>query len=207
MFTGIVTAVGTLESATMRDGDGTFRFATGKLTLDGVQLGDSIACNGACLTVTELHPDGFSADVSRETLDCTTLGGLQAGDPVNFERALALGAGLGGHLVTGHVDGVGVIDSVTPDGESWRVAVTVPPRLAGYIAPKGSITMDGVSLTVNTVAAEQFQVMIVPHTQAETIIRHYGPGRSVNIEIDIIARYVELLLQYTGEPPPPQPAT
>lgn len=201
MFTGIVAAVGALESKSVRDGDGTFRFATGKLSLAGVQLGDSIACNGACLTVTELHPAGFSADVSRETMECTTLGEWQAGDAVNFERALALGAGLGGHLVTGHVDGVGTVDSVTPDGESWRVAVTVPARLAGYIAQKGSITLDGVSLTVNAVAAQQFQVMIVPHTQAETIIRHYQPGKSVNIEIDIIARYVERLLQYTGEQP------
>jgi len=201
MFTGIIAAVGSLQARSLADGDGTFRFATGKLPMERTAPGDSIACNGVCLTVTELHSDGFSADLSRETLDRTTLGSLVTGEPVNLEHALALGEALGGHLVTGHVDGVGTVSSVKADGDSWRLAVQVPDELAGYIAQKGSVTVDGVSLTVNAVDAATFGVMIVPHTQAETVIRHYAPGRRVNIEIDIIARYVERLLQYTDQRP------
>lgn len=196
MFTGIIAAVGQLAEKTVAAGEGTYQFATGKLPLDGVVLGDSIACNGACLTVTALHDDGFSADLSRETLDCTTLGELEPGAPLNFERALALGEALGGHLVTGHVDGVGIVRRIGPDGDSLRVAVEVPPALAPYIARKGSVTMDGVSLTVNAVAAETFEVMIVPHTQAETIIRHYAADSRVNIEVDLIARYLERMMAY-----------
>ncbi len=196
MFTGIVAATGSLISAELHDGEGRCRFATGKLPLANVGLGDSIAVNGACLTVVELHDDGFSADLSRETLERTTLGDLQPGAAVNLENALALGDALGGHLVTGHVDGVATVTVMQPDGDSLRVSVEVPATLGCYIAPKGSVCMDGVSLTVNGVAGNVFDVMIVPHTQAETIIAGYAAGTRVNIEVDIIARYLERLNTY-----------
>jgi riboflavin synthase len=182
----------------MQEGQGTFRFATGKLDMSGVSLGDSIAVNGACLTVIELHADGFSADLSRETMDCTTFGEQAAGAEINLERALALGDSLGGHLVTGHVDGVGVVQSLIADGDSLRLAIEVPVALARYIAQKGSVCVDGTSLTVNRVNDALFEVMIVPHTQVETIVSHYAKGTRVNIEVDMIARYLERIVQYTG---------
>lgn len=200
MFTGIVAATGEVRAVEFGDGDGRFRFATGELPLAGLRIGDSIAVNGACLTATELHGDGFSADVSRETLACTTLGEFRAGDRVNLERALALGEALGGHLVTGHVDGVGTVTAFAPDGESWRLEVELPPGLRRYVAAKGSITLDGVSLTVNTVSATGCGVMLVPHTRAATIVGDYAPGTRVNVEVDLIARYLERLVQYTDAP-------
>ena len=199
MFTGIVAAVGTVADINMQDGEGTFRFATGALSLDGVQIGDSIAVNGCCLTVTELHADGFSADLSRETIDCTTHGDRSAGDRVNFERALAAGDALGGHLVTGHVDRVGTVTDMQPDGDSLRLTIEAPGTLARYIAAKGSVCVDGTSLTVNSVDGDRFAMMIIPHTQNETIIGGYAPGTRVNIEVDIIARYLERFLQYTEQ--------
>ena len=199
MFTGIVSAMGRVAELNLQPDQAVFRFATGELSMDGVRKGDSIAVNGACLTVTELHADGFSADVSRETLDCTTLGERVAGDAINLERALALGDSLGGHLVTGHVDGVGVVESLSNEGDSQRLNVNVPQELARYIARKGSICIDGVSLTVNSVADAQAGLMIVPHTQKQTIIATYQPGTRVNIEIDMIARYLERIVQYTGQ--------
>jgi riboflavin synthase len=197
MFTGIIAAVGAVAAIDMRAGDGTFRFATGRLPLGAAKLGDSIAVNGTCLTVTALHADGFSADLSRETLDCTTLGEQAVGNAVNLEHALALGDALGGHLVTGHVDGVGTVQSVLPDGESVRLAIAAPADLARYIAQKGSVCVDGVSLTVNKVAGAVFELMIVPHTQASTIFGAYAAGTRVNIEVDMIARYLERMMQYT----------
>jgi len=197
MFTGIVAAVGTVADISLQDGEGTYRFATGDLSLDGVQIGDSIAVNGCCLTVTELHADGFSADLSRETIDCTTHGARAAGDRVNLERALAAGDALGGHLVTGHVDGVGTVIGLDPDGDSLRLTIEAPGTLARYIAAKGSVCVDGTSLTVNSVDGDRFAMMIIPHTQNETIIGGYAPGTRVNIEVDIIARYLERFLQYT----------
>ena len=199
MFTGIVAAVGTVADISMQDGEGTFRFATGGLSLDGVQTGDSIAVNGCCLTVTELHADGFSADLSRETIDCTTHGSRETGDRVNFERALTAGDALGGHLVTGHVDGVGTVTALDPDGDSLRLTIEAPGTLARYIAAKGSVCVDGTSLTVNSVDGDSFAMMIIPHTQNETIIGGYAPGTRVNIEVDIIARYLERFLQYTEQ--------
>ena len=196
MFTGIVAAVGEIADINLEDGEGVFRFATGKLPMEGVSLGDSIAVNGCCLTVTRLHSDGFSADLSRETIDCTTLGGRDSGDAVNMEKALALGESLGGHLVTGHIDAVGQVIELRPDGDSLRLSIEVPQRLARYIAAKGSVCVDGARLTVNTVTAKVFELMIVPHTQAETIVGQYQAGTRVNIEVDIIARYLERLSQF-----------
>jgi riboflavin synthase len=196
MFTGIVAAVGEIADINLEDGEGVFRFATGKLPMEGVSLGDSIAVNGCCLTVTRLHSDGFSADLSRETIDCTTLGGRDSGDAVNMEKALALGESLSGHLVTGHIDAVGQVIELRPDGDSLRLSIEVPQRLARYIAAKGSVCVDGASLTVNTVTAKVFELMIVPHTQAETIVGQYQAGTRVNIEVDIIARYLERLSQF-----------
>jgi len=198
MFTGIIAAVGKIAAIEKADGKATFRLATGKLDLSGLKLGDSIAVNGACLTVVAFTGQEFSADLSRETLDCTTLGQLQTGAPVNLERALSLGDSLGGHLVTGHVDGVGTVVSLQPDADSVRLSIEVPEALARYVARKGSICVDGISLTVNAVAGRIFEVMIVPHTQAETVIRTYEPGTHVNIEVDMIARYLERIVQYTG---------
>ena len=197
MFTGIIAAVGRIAAIDMQEGQGTFQFATAKLDMAGVKLGDSIAVNGACLTVIKLHDDGFSADLSRETLDCTTLGELQSGDPINLERALALGDALGGHLVTGHVDGVGLVQDMTNDVDSLRLTIEAPAELARYIAQKGSVCVDGTSLTVNRVDDALFELMIVPHTQVETIVSSYQVGTRVNIEVDMIARYLERIVQYT----------
>lgn len=200
MFTGIVAAVGKVAAVDMREGEGTWRFASGGLSLEGVRIGDSIAVNGCCLTVTELHADGFSADLSRETIDCTTHGERKTGDPVNLERALAAGDALGGHMVTGHVDGVGAVTELRPDGESLRLTIEAPGTLARFIAAKGSICVDGTSLTVNSVDGDSFSIMIIPHTQDSTIINSYQAGTRVNLEVDIIARYLERYLQYTGQP-------
>lgn len=198
MFTGIIAAVGNVVAVEAEPGRAKFQFATGKLDLSGLKLGDSIAVNGACLTAVAFDSHGFSADLSRETLECTTLGQLSEGAPVNLERALGLGDSLGGHLVTGHVDGIGVVRSMRTDADSLRMSIDVPVALARYVARKGSICVDGISLTVNGVSDETFEVTIVPHTQAETIIRTYSEGSRVNIEVDMIARYLERIVQYTG---------
>ncbi|MBK1673493.1 riboflavin synthase [Ectothiorhodospira shaposhnikovii] len=198
MFTGIIQAVGTLSGVEARGGDSRLTLGTGKLDLADVRLGDSIAVNGVCLTAVALPGDGFVADVSRETLARTSLGNLSPGDPVNLEKALTLSTPLGGHLVSGHVDGLGRITAIEPDGRSWRYHVQVPDELARYIAPKGSVCIDGTSLTVNTVDGARFSVNIVPHTQQETIIRTYRVGTGVNIEVDVVARYLERLLLGDG---------
>jgi riboflavin synthase len=198
MFTGIVSANGKISSVDRQDGQARFSIATGELDMVGVQLGDSIAVNGVCLTVIEFAADSFSADLSRETLDLTTLGEARVDASVNLERALALGDSLGGHMVTGHVDGVGTVRSVTPDAGSIRLAIEAPEPLARYIAQKGSVCIDGVSLTVNGVEGAVFDLMIVPHTQVATIIDNYESGTLVNIEVDMIARYLERLMQYTS---------
>jgi riboflavin synthase len=198
MFTGIVSAKGKISAVDRQDGQARFAIATGELDMAGVQLGDSIAVNGVCLTVIEFDAGSFSADLSRETLDLTTLGKIEADTSVNLERALALGDSLGGHMVTGHVDGVGTVRSVTPDAGSVRLAIEAPEPLARYVAQKGSVCIDGVSLTVNGVEGAVFNLMIVPHTQVATIIDGYQPGTRVNIEVDMIARYLERLMQYTS---------
>jgi riboflavin synthase len=195
VFTGIIQQVGGVRAITQRGGDVEMVFATGADFLDGTQPGDSIAVNGCCLTVTRLWPDGFSADVSRESLTVTSLKHWQAGRNINLEKALRAGDSLGGHYVSGHVDGVGTVQMRRDDARSVRIRLVVPRSMGRYIAVKGSITIDGVSLTVNDVgdAADHtwFDVNLVPHTLVVTILNAYAVGTEVNIEVDIIARYFE----------------
>lgn len=193
MFTGIIQDVGVVRAVRARDGDSEFTVAVGRLPLAAVRAGDSIAVNGVCLTVTRVGADEFAADVSRETLAVTTLASLVAGARVNLEAALRAGEPLGGHLVSGHVDGIAEVLSLAPDARSVRVAVRVPAALARYIARKGSVALDGVSLTVNGVDGEVFDVNLVPHTQSVTTLGEWAPGRRVNLEVDQVARYVERL--------------
>ncbi len=194
MFTGIIQAVGAVHSLQPRGGDARLRIRTGKLDLGDVRLGDSIAVNGVCLTAVELPGDGFVADVSRETLSLTSLGGLRPGSPVNLEKALTLATRLGGHLVSGHVDGLGTVIDRREDARSVRFTLEAPPELARYIAHKGSIAVDGTSLTVNGVEGARFHLNIVPHTLKETIMDTYAAGTRVNLEVDLLARYLERLL-------------
>jgi riboflavin synthase len=205
MFTGIIEAVGEVAGLEPRGGDLRLRVRTGKLDLADVALGDSIAVNGVCLTAVELPGDGFAADVSRETLSLTSLGQLRAGSPVNLEKALTLATRLGGHLVSGHVDGLGTVVERRDDARSVRFGMEAPAELARYIAHKGSITVDGTSLTVNAVDGCRFELNIVPHTLQETIMGGYSPGRRVNLEVDLVARYLErLLLGDAAAKPGPQ---
>ena len=170
------------------------RIETGKLDLSQTKIGDSIAVSGVCLTVTALPGGGFWADVSSETLSRTVLGELNIGARVNLEQALTPSSRLGGHLVSGHVDGIGQVKQWFQDGQCWRLSIAAPPELARYIAVKGSICVDGVSLTVNSIHDTDFSLTIVPHTLQETTLAEYNIGRRVNLEVDIIARYLERLL-------------
>ncbi|MFN7272854.1 MAG: riboflavin synthase [Gammaproteobacteria bacterium] len=194
MFTGIVQDMGRIVALEPRAGDVRLRVAVERLPLDAVRSGDSIAVSGVCLTVVEHDAGGFAADVSNETLSLTTLGDLAPGSSVNLEPALRAGDPLGGHLVSGHVDGVGRVVSLAQDARSWRIRFETPPDIARYVARKGSIAIDGVSLTVNEVEGREFGINIIPHTWQVTTIGGYAPGRRVNLEIDPIARYVERLL-------------
>jgi riboflavin synthase len=194
MFTGIIQAIGTIATLESKGQDVRARVQTGKLDLSDVQLGDSIAVNGVCLTAVELPGDGFWADVSGETLSRTTFGGLHTGSQVNLEKALTPTTRLGGHLVSGHVDGIGEIISRSSDGRSERFVVRAPDDLAKYIAEKGSICVDGISLTVNSISGAEFELNIVPHTLDETTMSAFKPGTHVNLEVDVIARYLERLL-------------
>lgn len=194
MFTGIIQAVGTIAAMEPSGGDLRLRVATGKLPLGDVALGDSICTNGVCLTVTDLPGDGYWADVSIETLNFTTLGQMKPGAAVNLEKALTPESRLGGHIVSGHVDGVGEIVSAVEDARSWRVVVRAPDALARYIAHKGSICIDGTSLTVNAVNGAEFDLNIIPQTMAETVFGDYHAGTRVNLEVDVIARYLERLV-------------
>lgn len=194
MFTGIIAAVGSIAAKEMRDGDLRLQIRSGKLDLADVQLGDSIATNGVCLTVVALPGDGFWADVSLETLANSSLASLQVGDSVNLEKALTLATRLGGHLVSGHVDGLAEVLSRHSDARSERFRLKAPAKLAKYIAHKGSVCIDGASLTVNQVDGAEFELNIVPHTVQETIIKHYKPGTQVNLEVDQLARYLERLM-------------
>tara|TARA_R110001599_G_scaffold351822_1_gene584784 strand:+ start:122389 stop:123054 length:666 start_codon:yes stop_codon:yes gene_type:complete len=194
MFTGIIQAVGTVAAMQPTGGDLRLRIQTGQLSLDDVALGDSICTSGVCLTVIELPGDGYWADVSVETLDFTTLGALQQGSRVNLEKALTPASRLGGHIVSGHVDGVGEIVGLQEDARSLRVEVSAPAELAKYIAHKGSVCIDGTSLTVNAVAGNRFELNIIPQTMAETIFGEYRSGSRVNLEVDVIARYLERLV-------------
>lgn len=194
MFTGIIEAVGKIARMEPKGGDMRLRIQTAKLDLADVKLGDSIAVNGVCLTVIELPGDGFWADVSVETLNHTSFQQLKTGSPVNLEKALTPQTRLGGHLVSGHVDGLGEIVSRHEDARSIHFKVKAPDELAKYIAHKGSICVDGISLTVNAVSGAVFDLNIVPHTALETTVNHWQPGVKVNLEVDVIARYLERLL-------------
>ncbi|MGH8263807.1 MAG: riboflavin synthase [Steroidobacterales bacterium] len=196
MFTGIVQSIGRLASVTPRSGD--LEFAVDAAGFDGERLniGDSVAVQGVCLTVTRKTPQGFCADVSRETLNRTTLGKLASGARMNLEPALRAGDALGGHLVSGHVDGVAVVTALEADGRSSRIECEVPAELARYIAPKGSVCLDGVSLTVNEVSGKRFGVNLIPHTLAVTTLGTLAIGAAVNVEVDQLARYLERLAQF-----------
>lgn len=195
MFTGIVQGVGAIRAVEPRGGDVTLWVDTGSLSLADVQIGGSIAVSGACLTAVQLEPHAFAADVSRETLSLTTAGEWKPGTRVNLEKALTAGQALGGHYVTGHVDGVGRVVSRHDDARSVRVEFEVPQELARYVARKGSVCVDGVSLTVNGVSGRRFDVNLVPHTLELTVLGGYQPGTRVNLEVDIIARYLERMLE------------
>jgi len=197
MFTGIITDIGTVRAIEKR-GDTRFEIGCG-YDMSGVDIGASIACNGCCLTVVEKGPDWFAVEASAETLSKTTLGRWATGTRINLERALKVGDELGGHIVSGHVDGVGEIVSVTPEGDSQRFRFRVPESLAKFIAPKGSVAIDGTSLTVNEVEACDFGVNIISHTQAVTTWGHAAAGQACNIEIDMLARYVARLAEF-GRP-------
>lgn len=194
MFTGIIEALGTVADLSWHNGDMQLRIDVGKMDLSDVKLGDSIAVNGVCLTAVELFSQGFLADVSRETLAHTRLAQLKIGESVNLEKALQPISRLGGHLVSGHVDGVGEIIERREDARSIRFTLKAPTELSRYIAHKGSITVDGVSLTVNAVQGDLFELNIVPHTALETTLQFYHTGHAVHLEVDLIARYLERLL-------------
>ena len=194
MFTGIIEAVGKIRSIKPVGGDMRLSIATGDLDMADVQLGDSIAVNGVCLTAIEFDAQSFSADVSNETLSLTSLKLLKTGSAVNLEKALTPTTRLGGHLVSGHVDGLGELLEMTGDARSIQLRIRAPQNLKRYIAVKGSICVDGVSLTVNAVDDDVFTLNIVPHTQQRTVIQYYSVGQAVNLEVDLIARYLERLL-------------
>lgn len=194
MFTGIIEAKGTISSMEPKGGDMRLRIHTGKLNLLDVKLGDSIAVNGVCLTVIELPGDGFWADVSLETLAHTSFNELKAGSTVNLEKALTPSTRMGGHLVSGHVDGLGEIISREEDARSIHFKVKAPDELAKYISHKGSICVNGISLTVNAISGAVFDLNIVPHTVEETTVNQWRSGVKVNLEVDVIARYLERLL-------------
>lgn len=199
MFTGLIQAVGRIAEIESGKQDIRLRIDTGKLPLEEVSVGDSIATSGVCLTVTDLPGDGFWADVSPETLSLTTLGGKGVGDPVNLETSLTLSTPLGGHLVSGHVDGVGHVEQIIEDDRFWGVRITSPANLARYIAMKGSICVDGTSLTVNQVAGNAFDLTIIPQTWEETVFSEYRVGSPVNLEVDVIARYLERMMQVDAD--------
>lgn len=195
MFTGIIQSVGAISESTKTGSDRRLGVNTGKLEMANVNPGDSIAVNGVCLTAIEIESDKFFADVSTETLQRTSLGLLRVGAAVNLEKALTLATPLGGHLVSGHVDGLGTVLSRQDSGRFTVFSIQAPDELAKYIAVKGSICVDGISLTVNAVNGNEFELTIVPHTLKETIMNAYQPGKRVNLEVDIIARYLERLHQ------------
>lgn len=195
MFTGIIEAVGRIDQREPRGGDVRLVVGAASLDLDGLRLGESIAVGGACLTVVTIDGARLGFDVSNETLARTTLGNLGEGAPVNLERALRLADRLGGHLVSGHVDGIGHVTEVREDARSQRWTFEAPADLARYIAAKGSIAIDGVSLTVNEVDGTRFGVNLIPHTLDHTTFARRGPGDAVNLEVDLVARYTERLLE------------
>ncbi len=195
MFTGLIEGVGSLLARELRGGDARLRIGTGTLPFADVALGESISVNGVCLTVVAFDAFSFDADASNETLSLTTLGALDAGRAINLERAMKPSDRLGGHLVSGHVDGVGRVVEVREDARAQRWRFSAPPALLKYVAQKGSICVDGVSLTVNAVDGEGFEVALIPHTVSHTAFSQTRVGDAVNLEVDLVARYVERLLQ------------
>lgn len=200
MFTGLVQGVGRLSAREIRGGDARLRFDVGTMPFAGVAMGESIAVNGVCLTVVAFDASGFEADASSETLALTTLGQLPLDAPLNLERALRADDRLGGHLVSGHVDGIGRVLAIEPDARAQRWRFSAPPALLRYIALKGSICVDGTSLTVNAVDASGFDVALIPHTVANTAFAATVAGDPVNLEVDLVARYVERLLAPIASP-------
>ncbi len=194
MFTGLVEEVGTLRRLEVGAGSATLDIAA-RTVLDGLAVGDSVLTDGVCLTVTAVGRDGFTADVMPETVRRTTLAGRRAGDPLNLERALALGSRLGGHLVSGHVDGVGTVVRVTPEGNALAVEIEAPPEVAAVSVPQGSVAVDGVSLTVIAVDGTRLRVALIPHTAAVTTLARLAPGRQVNLEGDLIGKYVKAFVE------------
>jgi riboflavin synthase len=199
MFTGIIKAMGTIGAMEKRGGDVRLCVRSDGLPWRDYEVGESIAVNGVCLTAVALHEDGFDTDVSVETLDVTALRGLAVGSSVNLEPALSLGERLGGHLVSGHVDCTGKVVSRAADARSIRFAIEIPQEYARYVAKKGSVCVDGVSLTINEVSGSTFEINIIPHTAGVTIIGGYTEGTVVNIEVDLLARYLERLLGHDGD--------
>jgi riboflavin synthase len=199
MFTGIIKARGTITAMEQRSGDVRLTVRSDGLPWSEYEVGESVAVNGVCLTAVALHSDGFDTDVSVETLDVTALGGLAVGSEVNLEPSLSLGERLGGHLVSGHVDCTGKVVSRQADARSIRLAIEIPKDYARYVAKKGSVCVDGVSLTVNEVSGNTFELNIIPHTAEVTIIDDYAPGTVVNVEVDLLARYLERLLDRDGD--------
>ena len=198
MFTGIIEAIGRVKSLTEIRSEWRLVLETDALDMTDVKIGDSIAVSGCCLTVVEMTANSFSADVSNETLRCTSLGSLKTGSRVNLEKAMLATDRFGGHIVSGHVDGVGKLIQSTPEGQSVKLTFQVPDELSRYIAGKGSICIDGTSLTVNEVNGNEFSINVIPHTQMETIIGEYDIGRVVNLEVDLVARYLERLMSPQG---------
>lgn len=202
LFTGLVEEIGTVRSVEPGPQGARLNVAAREV-LDGTSLGDSIAVNGVCLTVVELQPAALVAEVMLETLRVTNLGSLRAGDKVNLERALQLGGRLGGHLVSGHIDAVGEITARRKVGIAWELTVSIPLGLERYVAPKGSVALDGTSLTVITIRGNQFVVGLIPHTAQNTVLGAKEPGAKVNVEVDLLSRYLERLLA-SAEPEQPR---
>jgi riboflavin synthase len=195
MFTGIIEATGNIAKIQPTGGDSRLLIRSTGLDFSDVKLGDSIATNGVCLTVTGFETNAYWADVSNETLRLSTLAKLSVGAPVNLEKAMLATSRFGGHIVSGHVDGIGKVLRLNNDGRSVQIEMFAPESLRKYIAHKGSITVDGISLTVNALTSDGFMLNIVPHTAKETVIQHYQAGTLVNLEVDVIARYLEQLLR------------
>ena len=199
MFTGIIKAKGIVTVMKRQGGDVRLTVRAADLPWSDYELGESIAVNGVCLTAVAFHVDGFDTDVSIETLDVTSLGQLDSGSVVNLEPALSLGERLGGHLVCGHVDCVGTVKSRAADARSIRLSIEIPAEYSRYVAKKGSVCVDGVSLTINEVSGNRFELNIIPHTAAVTIIDEYAVGTQVNVEVDLLARYIERLISKDGD--------
>lgn len=199
MFTGIIKAKGKIHAMEKRGGDVRLSVRSDGLPWSDYELGESIAVNGVCLTAVALFEDGFDTDVSVETLSVTALGGLDVGSAVNLEPAISLGERLGGHLVSGHVDCTGKVVSRSSDARSIRLGIEIPKDYARYVAKKGSVCVDGVSLTVNEVSGNTFELNIIPHTAEVTISDDYAAGTVVNVEVDLLARYLERLLDKDGD--------